>query len=220
MVLYEALGDRNGQALIHLALGEVHRLHNRHAQALDNFNQSLSLFQHVGNKRMEGQILGHLGILHKMLGEYSDAIECFNEAILIHRALGDRRKEGFEIGNLGDALLEQGAFEEAAEQLTTAISIGEETMPLTAGAFRGSLALIRARQGDIEQAHELLSVVEPLVEPVPVEYGKFLWQTRTGLTHRSRPGGRRCVLWNTHSALPRNSMLPLKVSWAPPSANS
>ena len=52
--------------------------------------------------------------------------------------------------------------------------MGDETIPAAAGAFRGSLGLLLARQGQLDEAQVLFRAGEPQVRSVPSEYAKFL----------------------------------------------
>jgi tetratricopeptide (TPR) repeat protein len=70
--------------------------------------------------------------------------------------MGDRRIEGFDLGNLGDLLYETGDFSAAKQHLQQAIEIGDETLPVAAAAFRGTLALISAESGALDEARTLL----------------------------------------------------------------
>jgi hypothetical protein len=68
-----------------------------------------------------------------------------------------------------------GDLPSAETHLLQAIEICDETMPFGAGAFRGSLALIRAEQGALDEARTLLDRGEPQLRGVHLmELGKFL----------------------------------------------
>jgi hypothetical protein len=55
------------------------------------------------------------------------------------------------------------------------VAVGDETWPAAAGAFRGSLALLRARQGAIDEARALLTRGEQQLRGVhALELGKLL----------------------------------------------
>lgn len=52
--------------------------------------------------------------------------------------------------------------------------MGEESYPVAAGVFRGSLALLLAQQGEFHEAQNLLDLGEPQVCSYPEELSKFL----------------------------------------------
>ena len=79
------------------------------------------------------------------------------------------------LGNLGDLLIEQGETEAAETRLTEAVAVGDKTYPAAAGVFRGSLALLRARQGAVGEARALLTRGEQQLRGVwALELGKLL----------------------------------------------
>ena len=55
-----------------------------------------------------------------------------------------------------------------------AISISDHHLPAAAGAFRGSLALLLAQQGELDEARELIDAGETQVRAMPEEHAKFL----------------------------------------------
>ena len=65
-------------------------------------------------------------------------------------------------------------LDEARTALEGAIVLCDKLFPAGAGAFRGSLAVVLARKGDIEESFHLLSIGEQQVKVYPMEHGKFL----------------------------------------------
>ena len=144
-------------------------------EALEHYQQALAIAREVGNRRDEGNVLGDLALLHHNQGRIPEALEHYQQALAIAREVGNRRTEGVVLGNLGDLLFSQGDLPAAETALLQAITISDETWPLAAGVFRGSLALIRAQQGGFEEARSLLAQGEPQVRGVyKEELGKLL----------------------------------------------
>jgi predicted ATPase len=156
-------------------LGNLHREQGRTSEALEHYQKALVIAREVGNKRGEGVALGSLGNLHKAQGRILEALEHYQQAVAIFRGVGDGRGEGVNIGNLGDLLSSQGDLVNGGTHLRDAIAICDETWPSAAGAFRGSLALILAQQGDFGEARSLVEQGEPQVRDVyKLEFGKLL----------------------------------------------
>ncbi len=84
------------------------------------------------------------------------------------------RLEGVWLGNLGDALLSSNQIDEAQSSLEQAIGLGDQTFPVAAGSYRGSLALLFAQQERHQEAYQLLDTGEPQVRNSPEEHAKFL----------------------------------------------
>jgi tetratricopeptide (TPR) repeat protein len=159
------------------ALGNLANTYQRlgeYSKAIEHYQQAIQIHRDIGNLRNEGIHLGSLGIVCQKLGDLPTALEHFTQAIRIAREIGNRRSEGIHLGNLGDLHLEQHRFDDAESALRQAISIGDETFKLTAGAFRGSLALLLAQKDQLDEAQALLTTGEPQVEPYPEEHALFL----------------------------------------------
>jgi len=174
LAIHREVGNKRSEGTTLGNLGVVYQEQGSYPAALAHYQQALAIHREVGNKRSEGVVFGWLANVHKEQGNYPEAIALFQQALVIHREVGNKRTEGGDLGNLGDALLRQGRLEDAAHHLEAAISIGEETWPLAAGAFRASLALVHAQQGNIEAALSLLSAGERTLVDYPLEFGKFL----------------------------------------------
>jgi tetratricopeptide (TPR) repeat protein len=155
-------------------LGDLRREQGRPAEAREHYEAALDIHREMGNRRTEGILLGSLGQLH-FEQTPTEAREHFEAALAIHREVGDRRSEGIVLGNLGDLLLAQGETEAAETRLTEAVAVCDETWPAAAGAFRGSLALLRAQRGAIDEARTLLTRGDQQLRGVyALELGKLL----------------------------------------------
>jgi tetratricopeptide (TPR) repeat protein len=124
--------------------------------AEEHYQRAFVLSQEVGNKLAEGTILGALGNVRRVQGRLEEAMEHYEEALKNCREFGDRRVEGVFLGELGELLLMLKRTTEAEAVLREAIPSADEAMPLVAGVVQGTLALVLAGQGQIEEAQHLL----------------------------------------------------------------
>ncbi len=169
------VGNRRSEGVTLGNLGWLRHEQARIPEAMEHYQQAIAIAREVGNRQNEGVTLGNLANLHREQGRLPEALEHFQQAIAIAREVGNRRGEGITLGNLGDLLFSQGDLLSAEAHLRDAIAIGDETWPAAAGAFRGSLALIRAQQGAFDEARALLDKGDPQVRGVnKVELGKLL----------------------------------------------
>ena len=106
------------------------------------------------------------------------------QALAIAR-LEDRRFEVMHLGNLGDAFVKVDRLDEAEAAFREAIPIGDQAFPTAAGAFRGSLALLLAKQGPLDEVQTLLEFGETQVDEHPEEHA-------VSLQKAARPPGWRC----------------------------
>lgn len=152
-----AEGNEMGESMALVNLGNVHRDRGHFDSARECFTSALVNFRSLGNRRSEAVCLVNLGLLDKIVGQLDSALPQCEAALSITRELGDSRTEGCVLGTLGELRMEQGDTESAASYLEQAISLCDQSMPEFAGSFCGSLAIARARCGDIRSARNLLS---------------------------------------------------------------
>ncbi|MGB0639530.1 MAG: tetratricopeptide repeat protein, partial [Myxococcota bacterium] len=168
------VGDKRNQAssmgnlaVIYLTLGQKNR-------ALTLFGQALTIHREMGNKRSEGITIGNMGSMYQTEGQHGQAIEYFEQAIGILGEIGDMPNQASCLGNMGDALFHIGQYKEAESAFWKAINICDDTFPMAAGAFRGSLALMLAQQGRSDESDTLFQIGESQVKVRPDEHAKFI----------------------------------------------
>ena len=80
--------------------------------------------------------------------------------------------EGIVCGNIGYLHYELNQFTQAKEMLRRAVDICEGAVVAAAGVFRGTLALILAKEGDTEEALIMLTKSEQEVQGEPVRLAR------------------------------------------------
>ena len=174
LTLSQEMRDKMGEA-IHLGnLGAVYLAKGQYDRAIESLNESLSLAKEIGDKSGEELYLGNLGNAFRAKGQIQDAVRHYRKAVALSNEIGDRRSKSIHLGNLGDALVMLSQFEEAEAAFREAIPVCDETVATAAGAFRGSLALLLAQQGQLDEARILVEQGEQQVKSQPEEYVKFL----------------------------------------------
>ena len=147
----------------------------RTQEARLHYEEAIRLFRRTGNRRLEGTATSGLAEVLRSQGLLDEAMETCRTALQIHRSLGNPVQECIAMGNLGDIHVDRDEFEEANLLLRDAIRIGDEVLPAAAGAFRGSLGLVLAIQGNFEEARSMLLRGETaLRDGNTLELGKLL----------------------------------------------
>jgi predicted ATPase len=95
-------------------------------QVVELYNESLALFQELGDEAGIGLTLSHLGVAAMRQGEYDRAGELFEQALVVRRRVGERRGIYATLMNLGVCELDQGHFERAAELLAESLELTRE----------------------------------------------------------------------------------------------
>ena len=171
--IHREIGDRRNEGVFLGVLGKVYSNQGFIEKALEQYLLALEIHRKINNRKFEAGTLGNMGIAYQEQEDYAQALKCYQQAIEIHDLVGDKRNAAICRGNIGDMHMSLGRFSEAKSIFEEVVLIGEQTSPLIADVFRGSLALLLAKQGDLKQA---MSIMEKIRDPIPVilEQGKFL----------------------------------------------
>ena len=172
--LAEAIGDQRNigiftgsLALIYQDLGKIQTAQKLYKRALDVARQ-------LGDHRSVAVHLGNFAMTFAQLGQLERAVPLLKQAYESAAAVGDRAFESINLGNFGDIAYQLGQIDTAETALVRAIDLGDQTMPIVAGAFRGSLALIHARRDGFQSAFDLLETGAKQVENHPLEKARLL----------------------------------------------
>ncbi len=123
LALFEAAGDRDGEALTLNNLGWVCDALGDEQKALDYYNQSLAVSRAIGNRTLEATTLNNLGAVCSALGEKQKALDYYALALPLHRAVGDRTGEARVLNNLGWVYSALGEKQKALDYYNQALPI-------------------------------------------------------------------------------------------------
>ncbi|MBD2063839.1 CHAT domain-containing protein [Funiculus sociatus GB2-A5] len=130
--LYQAVGDKKGEAVTLLGIGKIYDALGEKQKALEFYNQSLPLSRATGDKVGEGVTLNNIGRVYSDLGEKQKALEFYNQSLPLRRATGDKVGEGATLNNIGlvyDALGEkQKALEFYNQSLPLSRATGDKAV--------------------------------------------------------------------------------------------
>jgi CHAT domain-containing protein/tetratricopeptide (TPR) repeat protein len=117
----------NGQGNTIAGIGIAYSNEGRHQQAIEQFQQSLSLFEQMddqyGGLYNQGRALNLLGRAYYFLGEDQHAIEYQLKSLKISQTLSERFSEQLTRSDLGLSLFRLGRFAEAEVHLRASIEI-------------------------------------------------------------------------------------------------
>ncbi|MEG3902113.1 tetratricopeptide repeat protein [Microcoleus sp. B4-C5] len=82
-------------------------------EALQSWEQALTIYRQIGSRKGESASLGNLGLAYKSLGQYHRAIAFYQQSLVIEREIGDRQGEAGSLGRLGNAYLFLGQYQQA-----------------------------------------------------------------------------------------------------------
>jgi CHAT domain-containing protein/Tfp pilus assembly protein PilF len=110
--MWDAVGDRAGQALAHLNLGYTYSDSGDLPKAMESFRRALLLYRAVDDRRGEALSETAIGTIYSFLGEKQVALDSHKRAMEFFRAIGDRSGEAVTLNSIGRA------YEDLNEPLT------------------------------------------------------------------------------------------------------
>lgn len=96
-------------------LGRAYHSLGQYQQELMYHEQSVQVFQEIGERRGEAASLRGLGNVYDSLGQYQQAIKFHQQSLEIAQDMGDCRGEANSLGNLGNAYYALGQYPLAIE---------------------------------------------------------------------------------------------------------
>ena len=130
------LGKVDGDFLAGIALqAEAYRLFEQGNQqddisqfreALQSWEQALTIYREIGNRKGEAASLGNLGAAYHSLGQYQKAIDFQQQSLEIEREIGNRQGEANSLGNLGLVYDSLGQYQKAINFHQKSLEISRE----------------------------------------------------------------------------------------------
>jgi len=93
-------------------------------EALQSWEQALTIYREIGDRVGEANYFGNLGIAYGFLGQSHRAIEFLEQSLDISREIGDRVGEAHSLGNLGNA-------HQSLEQYHRAIEFHQQSLDIS-----------------------------------------------------------------------------------------
>ena len=149
------MGNRAGEGKAYGNLGNAYLSFGKLQEAIEYYNQHLSIAKEVGNRAGEGRAYGNLGNAYHGLGKFQEALEYQNQHLFIAKEVGNRAAGGKAYSNLGNAYLSFGKLQEAIEYYNQHLSIAKEVGNRAAeGRAYGNLGNAYLSLGKFQEAIE------------------------------------------------------------------
>ena len=121
-------GERENRALSEILhrLGKIRNLLGDYAAAKKLHQQSLEIFQQLGDQRGMSRSLHQLGNLAYFTGDYDEARKLYQQSLEIDQKLGDKSHLSMLLHNLGNLADAAGNYAEARKLYTRSLEIAQE----------------------------------------------------------------------------------------------
>ncbi|MBD1931978.1 MULTISPECIES: CHAT domain-containing protein [Cyanophyceae] len=158
--LYQAVGDKKGEAVTLLVIGKIYDDLGEKQKALEFYNQSLPLSRATGHKAGEGVTLNNIGAVYEALGEKQKALDFYNQSLPLSRATGDKAVTLNNIGRVYDAL---GEKEKALDYLNQSLPLSRATGDKAIEAFTlNYIGVVYSALGENQKALDFYNQSLPL----------------------------------------------------------
>jgi CHAT domain-containing protein/Tfp pilus assembly protein PilF len=161
--LYQAVGDRRGEAVTLSSQGAAWAALGDDEQALSTFDRARVTWQAVGDGSGEAATLNNIGQIWSRRGEYLAAIQLYDEALSLSLGVDDRAGEAIALANLGTVWSRLGEKQKALSHYDQALALeqivddrrSEATLWNNIGWIHAQLGQEEAALLNFDQALEL-----------------------------------------------------------------
>lgn len=117
---------RQAEARTLTRLGLMSSNLGQYEQALDYYQQALTVSREVGDRLNEGIVLSNTALIYDNQGRYAEALDYYEQALTILREIGDRTSEGITLSNIGSVYRHLGDSSKALDYYQQALAIHTE----------------------------------------------------------------------------------------------
>ncbi|MDJ0735903.1 MAG: tetratricopeptide repeat protein [Nostocaceae cyanobacterium] len=96
-------------------LGFAYNSLEEYQTAIDYHQQSLAIFQEIGDRNGEASALTHIGQVYNSLGQSEQAIEYYQQTLETFRQINERHNEAVVLGSLGNVYNSLGEYQTASD---------------------------------------------------------------------------------------------------------
>lgn len=172
LVLAEQINNERLIGSIYNDIGEIHRLQNRHLEAIENYNKSLELHRKVNHEPGLAAVLGNLGIVSKNQGDFERAIDYYEKSLEYSIKLGDDRLTANQYTNLGIVYDMQGRYDLAVEMHNRSLEISQRRgLPHSAASAYCNLGAVYYAMGEYQKAMEMQENALMIMQRIGNEHG-------------------------------------------------
>ena len=170
--IFDAAGDRKGEAQALNGIGIVLRHQGDLAAAKRNYEASLAIVRQIGDRGDEVVELDNIALVLTDQGDLSGARGIYVQSLSASRQLGDKGGVALELNNLGEVLTDLGQLEEGRKVYEESLGICREIGDRDGVAYaQVNLAKVQEYQGDLGHAARMYEEAWSLFVQLGDKYG-------------------------------------------------
>lgn len=125
--------------------------------AIPYFEQSLDIYQEIGDRQNEGKLLDTIGGICDSLGNYREALDYYEQSLVIAQETGDRQGEGVVLSKLGGIYFKIENHQIALDNYEASLVVFQETANLyNEGVVLNNIGNVHLSQGNYQIALDYL----------------------------------------------------------------
>lgn len=117
--------DKKSRANLLRILGNAHTNLSNNRQALEYYEQALTIYRELGLEKGIGSVLNNVGLIRQEEGDYSGALKRFMEASDIFLKINEQNYLALSYTNIGNLYYTLGRYDKALEYLSKSVRISE-----------------------------------------------------------------------------------------------
>jgi len=160
--IWEASGDRKGQASSLNDVGFIFEHQGDIPKALDHYGRSLKIREEIGDKKGIAESVNNIGFIYKSQGDFTNALTYYNRTLKLYEEMRlpngqpeDKVGIGRTLNNIGHVYHNQGDLSKALIYYNRSLKLHEEAGNKEGIAtLLGNIGAIYRNQGDLVKALE------------------------------------------------------------------
>ncbi|WP_421797698.1 tetratricopeptide repeat protein [Haliscomenobacter sp.] len=134
-------------------MGAIFKLFGQNDQALELYEQSLTIDKKIGDRQGEGATLNNISQIYYAKGDYDTALRYLEQSLAIRQQIGDRQGEGATLNNISQIYDAKGDYDTALRYLEQSLAIQQQIGDRQGeGATLNNLATTAHAKGDYDTA--------------------------------------------------------------------
>lgn len=168
-------------------IGYVYHGQGRYLEAIENYQQSLTIAKELKDRGSEAMGLTNIGAVYLSQGEYSKALESFQKSLEINIAIGDRSTERTSLNNIGQVYSNWGRYTQALEFHQKSLAIAKEIGTRSGEATTlSNIGTIYGDQGNYRQSMEYQQQALAIYREIGDRYGEMNSLNNIGYIHSAQ----------------------------------
>jgi tetratricopeptide (TPR) repeat protein len=179
--------DEGGLASIYNYLGRLKADKGEVDEAIALYNQSLEIFERIGDVQGKATTLHNLGYIYANKGEVDQAIALYNQSLEIEEPIGNVQGKAVTLHNLGYIYTDKGEVDKAIRLYNQSLEIKERIGDVQGkAATLNDLGYIYADKGEVDQAIALYNQSLEINERIGNVQGKAATLHNLGFVYANK----------------------------------